>query len=250
MPSVSAVIIARDEVDRIEAAIASVAFADEVLVVDSGSTDGTVERAQAAGARVERTDWPGFVAQKARATAMARHDWVLSVDADERVSPALAAELVAALAAPGDAAGFAVPRLTWWEGAPVRRGAWWPDARVRLFDRRRAAWAGVDPHDEVRCRGPVRLLRAPIHHHPYRSLGEHFATIDAYTALGAAGLRAAGRRPGVGSWLRPWAHLFKALVLKGGALDGHRGLSLALLGAAAVSLKWQRAAAGAPPADG
>ncbi|MFM2246884.1 MAG: hypothetical protein RL071_2958 [Pseudomonadota bacterium] len=241
MQRLSAVIIAKDEGDRIEGAIASVAFADEVLVLESGSRDDTADRARAAGARVVQADWPGFVAQKERATRLAAHDWVLSLDADERVPPDLAAEIGAVMADPGERVGFWVPRLSWWEGAPVRRGIWWPDLRVRLFDRRHARWGGEDPHDHVIVTGPTGRLRGPLHHHPYRDLGEHLRTIDRYTALAAAGLRRRG--PGWGGWLRPWAHLFKALVLKGGVLDGQRGLSLALLGAAAVSLKWQRAAA-------
>lgn len=243
MQRLSAVIIAKNEADRIEGAIASVRFADEVLVVESGSTDDTAAKARAAGARVVQADWPGFVAQKERATRLAAHDWVLSLDADERVPPSLAAEIAAVMANPRGCVGFSVPRLSWWEGAPVRRGAWWPDRRLRLFDRRRGRWSGEDPHDYVICDGRTGELQAPLHHHPYRDLGEHLRTIDRYSALSADGLR---RRGGAwGGWLRPWAHLFKALVLKRGLLDGQRGLSLALLGAAAVSLKWQRAKA--PP---
>lgn len=250
MERLSAVIIAKDEADRIEDAIRSVGFCDEVLVLDSGSTDGTPELAAALGARVVRTDWPGFVAQKARATAAASHDWVLSIDADERVPPALAAEITALRERGLAAAGYRLPRLSWWMGAPVRRGTWWPDARVRLFDRRRAAWGGLDPHDRVDCAGPVAALHAPLHHHPYRDLGEHLQTIDRYAAISAAAARAQGRRASaLDVGLRPVAHLFKALILKGGVLDGPRGWALAWLGAAHCALKWLRIAAG-PPSGG
>lgn len=248
MHPLSAVIIAKNEADRIEAAIRSVAFCDEVLVLDSGSADGTAELAEALGARVLRTDWPGFVAQKARGAAAARHDWVLSIDADERVPEALAAEISVALRGPPAAAGFRLKRLSWWLGAPVRRGTWWPDARVRLFDRRVARWAGEDPHDRVRCEGAVIDLQAPLHHHPYRDLGEHLQTIERYAALAAASARARGRRGGpLDVALRPLAHLFKALVLKRGALDGPRGFALAWLGAAHCALKWLHLCGGDPP---
>ena len=124
-------------------------------------------------------------------------------------------------------------------GGPRVRGR--PVGWVCPFERRHALWLGEDRLCHGVVAGQTGRLRGPLHHPPYRDLGEHLRTIDRYTALAAAGLRRRG--PGWGGWLRPWAHLFKALVLKGGVLDGQRGLSLALLGAAAVSLKWQRAAA-------
>jgi glycosyltransferase involved in cell wall biosynthesis len=237
----SVTIIARDEADRIEAAVRSVAFADEVVVLDSGSTDATVAIARAAGARVVETDWPGHVAQKNRALAEARHDWVLSIDADERVSPALAAGIQRALAAEPTVAGFSVARLSWYLGEPLRHGVWHPDRRVRLFDRRRARWGGLDPHDRVVLDGPAGRLPGDLHHHPYRDLGEHLATIDRYTAIAAAGLRARGVRA---RWwdlaVRPPLHFVKAFLLRAGFRDGVRGGMVATLGATYVLLKWAR----------
>lgn len=239
------VIIACNEADRIGPALASVGFAAEVVVVDSGSDDGTPDLARAAGARVVHTDWPGHVAQKNRALTLARHDWVLSLDADERVSPPLAAELAALWATGPQAAGYSVPRLSWWMGAPLRHGTWYPDRRVRLFDRRRARWVGDDPHDRVQVRGRVERLRGDLHHHPYRTFSEHLDTIDHYTRVAATAARSRGvvARP----WdlaLRPSAHLIKALLVKGGALDGPRGFAVAGLGAVYVQLKWLRIALG------
>lgn len=228
----SVVIVARDEADRIGDAIRSVAFADEVLVLDSGSTDGTVAIAEGLGARVLRTDWPGFVAQKNRGLAEARGDWVLSLDADERVSPALAAELPVALA--GSSAGWTVPRLNLWLGHPLRHGHWYPDRRLRLVRRDRARWVGADPHDRLEVDGPVGVLRGDVVHLPYRSLGDHLARIDRYTKIDARD----------GGWadvlVRPAWHFWSGYVFRAGFLDGLPGLYVALLGALYVALKWGR----------
>jgi glycosyltransferase involved in cell wall biosynthesis len=237
----SVTIIARDEADRIAAAIRSVSFADEVLVLDSGSTDDTVAVAESLGARVIVTDWPGYVAQKNRAASEAQHDWVLSIDADERVTPELRQAIAAALGDVGDVAGFEIARLGFWEGEPMRHGTWWPARQVRLFDRRHARFEGRDPHDRVVVDGRTRRLEGALHHLPYRDLSEHLATIERYTALFVAGCLSEGRRA---HWwdiaFRPPLHLFKAIVLKAGFLDGVRGLCVAGLGTAHVLLKWGR----------
>ncbi len=229
----SAVIIARDEADRIEDAIRSVAFADECVVLDSGSRDDTVARARALGARVIETDWPGHVAQKNRALAEARGDWILSIDADERVTEPLRAAILAALAAPA-ADGYRVARRNWWLGHRLAHGHWYPDRRVRLARRDRARWGGEDPHDVLIVDGRVADLPGDLDHHPYRSLAEHLATIERYSAIGA-------RR---GSWLdvlvRPGWHFFRGYVLRRGFLDGVPGLVVASLGALHTLLKWSR----------
>jgi glycosyltransferase involved in cell wall biosynthesis len=234
-------IIARNEADRIVAAIRSVSFASEILVLDSGSSDETVRIAREAGARVIETDWPGHVEQKNRAIREASHDWILSIDADERVSDELAA-LIQRLEPDSQIfAGYSFPRLSWWMGRPIRHGTWYPDARIRLFDRRRARWAGRNPHDRVELDGPGSRLKGVLLHHPYRDLGEHLRTIERYTRISAdaaiqSGLRAHWWDPA----LRPYLHLVKAILFKMGFLDGVRGWCLAVLGAAYVSLKWTR----------
>ncbi len=254
MLPLSVAILAHNEADRIGEALASVSFADEVVVLDSGSSDGTVGVARAAGARVIETDWPGFVAQKNRALEAVTHRWVLSLDADERVSPALADE-IASLRSAGPqrgVVGYSVPRLSWWMGAPLHHGTWYPDRRVRLVDRQHARWTGNDPHDRLEVSGRVVALQRDLYHHPYRSFAEHAETIDRYTRIAA---RTAQEQGVVArSWdpaLRPAVHLFKALVLKRGLLDGPRGLAVAGLGAVYVHLKWLRIAqAGAPGEPG
>ena len=153
---ISAVIIAKDEAQDVAACVRSVAFCDEVLVVDSGSTDGTPELARAAGARVVVTDWPGYVAQKNRAASLAANDWVLSIDADERVDATLRAAIEAVgTGAEPEAAAFELRRHTFYLGRWIDHGGLYPEWRARLFDRRRARWGGVDPHDRVETDGRV-----------------------------------------------------------------------------------------------
>ncbi len=236
----SVVIISRDEVDRIERAIRSVAFADEVVVVDSGSTDGTVALARRLGARVIEADWPGHVAQKNRAWAEAQGDWVLSIDADEAVSVPLAAAIQAALAAPA-ADGYRFARLNIWLGHPLRHGRWYPDRRVRMARKAAGRWGGEDPHDHLVVDGVVADLDGDLDHVPYRSLGEHLATIDRYARISADGLRARGVRAGWGDLLvRPPWHFVRAFILAAGFRDGVPGLVVAALGAVYTLLKWAR----------
>ncbi len=238
----SAVIIARDEVDRIGDAIRSVAFAEECLVLDSGSTDGTPELAESLGARVIRTGWPGHVAQKNRAFSMASHDWLLSIDADERVSPELARSIQQALKTPA-AQGYRVSRRNLWLGHALTGGHWYPDARIRLARRDACRWVGQNPHDHLQVSGPVAPLSGDLIHLPYRDLAEHLSTIDRYTATAARELRAAGRRARwTDLWLRPGWRFFSGFVLSGGFRDGVPGLLLAGMGSLYCALKWARVA--------
>lgn len=236
----SVVVITRDEVDRLGDCLDSVAFADERVVLDSGSTDGTVEVAEAAGARVERTDWPGFVAQKNRALAAASGEWILSLDADERLSAEAARELQALLDRP-EVVGASFPRANVWLGHPLRHGTWSPDRRVRLVRRDRARWEGDEPHDHLVADGLVVPLTGVIHHDPYRDLGEHLQTIDRYTRLAARALHQRGVRA---RWwdvvFRPPLHIVKANLLKMAWRDGLAGLVVSGLGAVYTMLKWWR----------
>jgi len=239
MVPLSVVLIARDEADRIGDAIRSVPFADEVLVLDSGSTDGTPGVARDLGARVVETDWPGHVDQKNRAFALARNTWVLSLDADERVSPTLARSIERAFTTSPDVAGFRFNRRNHYLGRPLRGGGWYPDARIRLARRDRARWTGLDPHDILEVDGEVRFLEGDLDHHPYRDLSDHLRTLDRYSA------RFAEVYDGEVRWVDllfrpPWA-FFRAWVLRAGFRDGVRGLLVAGLGATYVLVKWARA---------
>jgi glycosyltransferase involved in cell wall biosynthesis len=239
-PPLSACIIARDEADRIQACLESVSFCDEILVVDAHSTDATREIAAACGARVVERDWPGHVAQKEFAVRAASHDWVLCVDADERVSDALRAEILRLREAGfPDHAGWRMPRLSAYLGRWIRHGSWHPDYQLRLFDRRRGRWGGRDPHDRVELDGAPGTLRGALLHHPYRDLADHLARIDRYTTIQADQLFADGRRARLSDlWLRPAWRFTRFYLIEAGCLDGWRGLVLALLAAHYVRLRW------------
>jgi glycosyltransferase involved in cell wall biosynthesis len=252
----SACIIARDEEDRIGACLASLTWCDEILVVDSHSGDRTREIAKAHGARVIERDWPGHVAQKEFAIRQARHDWVLCVDADERVSDTLRAEIEALRDEDfSGRAGWRMPRLSSYLGRWIRHGSWYPDHQLRLFDRRHGRWTGRDPHDRVQVTGPLGTLRAPLLHHPYRDLADHLATIERYSTIQAGLLHAEGRRARLTDLvLRPLWRFFRFYVLELGCLDGWRGFAMACFAAHYVRLRYfklwllERRAELAPPA--
>lgn len=242
MDGVSAVIITRDEEARLPDALASVAFCDERLVVDSGSTDRTCALGEAAGARViVNVPWPGFVAQRTLATGAARHDWVLALDADETVSPALRDEIQALRASGFTAAGYRMPRVAFYLGTWVRATDWYPDLQLRLFDRRRGRWQGALVHESVSVDGPVARLKGEILHHPYRDVDDHRATIDRYTTLWAQQAHAAGRRTGALeiAGASAWAFV-RNYLLRGGFLLGRAGLTISTLNAGYTRTKLRK----------
>ena len=236
----SACVITYNESDRIEACLRSVSFCDELLVVDSHSTDDTRARAQALGARVIERDWPGYRSQKQFAVDAAQHDWVLCVDADERVSPALRAE-IEALRQQGfaGAAGWSLPRITDYFGRFLRHGNAYPDRLVRLFDRRRGGWSGDEIHENTHVRGRTARLHGHLEHYSYRSLGDHLARMQRYADLMAQALYARGRRCGLAPVLfNPQWRFVRGYLLRLGFLDGWRGLVFALIESSYVRRKY------------
>ena len=241
MPKLSVTVITKDEAANIAAALALVAWADEIVVVDSGSRDDTAAIARRFTDRVVVRPWPGYVAQKNFAASQAAHDWILSLDADERVTPALADEIRATLAHESAAAGFRVPRVTFHLGRWIRTTDWYPDYQLRLYDRRRARWAGRHVHESVAADGPVETLRSELQHYAYRDLSHHLQTMDRYTTLAARQMREDGRRTGLLDLLvHPPAAFLRNYVLKGGFRDGVPGLIISLMNATYVALKFAK----------
>jgi glycosyltransferase involved in cell wall biosynthesis len=238
---VTVTVITLNEAAHIEACLASVAWADEVLVVDSGSTDDTVRLATGAGARVLLHEWPGYAAQKNWAAGQAAHDWILSIDADERVTPELAAEIRQALAAADPPAGFRLPRLAWHLGRWIRATDWYPDYQLRLYDRRRAAWGSRRVHESVEAAGPVRTLTSDLHHFAYRDLSHHHATMDRYTTLAAIEMFDQGRKASLADLvIHPPAAFLRNYFLRRGCAAGTPGFIISVMNAYYVFLKFAK----------
>jgi glycosyltransferase involved in cell wall biosynthesis len=242
VPPVSVTIITRNESAHIGAAIDSAAWADEVIVVDCGSTDETVAIAQGRGARTVTRDWPGYIAQKNYAASIAAHDWIFSLDADERITPALAGEIRQLLAAGAPPCrAYRVPRVTFHLGRWIRTTDFYPDFQTRLYDRRAARWQGQYVHESVGVDGPAGRLRHELQHYSYRNLEDHLDRINRYTTLAARQMFERGRRAGVFDLLlHPPAAFVRNYVLRRGFLDGSAGLTLSLVNAYSVFLKFAK----------
>jgi glycosyltransferase involved in cell wall biosynthesis len=229
--ALSAVLITHDEEAQIQTAVESVSFCDEIVVVDSGSRDRTRELAAAAGARVlVRTPWPGFAAQRNAAVAAASHDWILALDADERVTPELRDEILALRSSGFGHDGYRIPRVAFYLGRWIRATDWYPDPQLRLFDRRKARWQARLVHESVKVEGRVGRLAAEIEHHPYRDVSHHMRKIDDYTTLWAQQAYESGQQIGALSAAAAtgWAFL-RNYVLRGGVALGGVGLTVSIL---------------------
>ena len=197
-PRISATIITKNEEDRIEECLRSVSWCDERLVVDSGSTDRTVERARMEGARVIERDWPGYVAQKNFALDEAKGEWIISLDADERCTPGMKDAILAAMESADGLAGFEVRRHVKYLGRWINHGGWYPDWKLRIVRHGKARWGGVDPHDKLIPDGPVRQLDAEMHHFTYRNFAHQIEIINHFSDVVSHGYVKAGRRPSIG----------------------------------------------------
>ncbi len=229
MPSLSVIIVAKNEAHNIVDCVHSCSFADEILVLDSGSTDGTPDLARQAGARVIETDWPGYGPQQQRGIAAASCDWVLSLDADERISPELRDEILPAIEHPR-AEGYRLPRLSTFCGKFIHHSGWRPDYTLRLVRRDLAGFTDHFLHAHMTVRGSRADLSQPIIHYSYRDLRDVLDKLDRYSSGNARDM--AGRQLPVRGLGHALAHgfwaFFRTYVIRAGFLDGAAGLMLAI----------------------
>jgi len=241
MPLLSAIVITRNEAANIGACLDALSFCEERIVVDCGSTDATVEIARKKGARVETHEWRGFGPQKNFALSLATGTWVLSVDADERVTRELAAEIDRAIAYTL-ADGFELPRLSSFCGRDMRHSGWYPDYVLRLFRRGNARFDDAVVHERVICEGSLLRLKEPLIHHPVQKLEDALGRMDRYSTASAEALVASGRRvsffAGIGHGLYAFLRTY---VLKLGFLDGAEGFLLAVANAEGSYYRYMKA---------
>ena len=229
-PSLSVILITRNEADNIAACLESVAFADEWIVLDSGSTDATCEIARGKGAQVVvATDWPGFGAQKNRALALATGRWVFSIDADERVTPELAASIRQVVANESTQSGYDLSRLSNFCGQWMRHGDWYPDRVLRLFKREAGRFSNDQVHERLIVDGRIGRLAGELLHHSMPTLEGALDKMNRYSAGRAADKVAAGGKGGLASALSHglWAFV-RCYILHRGFLDGRLGFVLAV----------------------
>jgi hypothetical protein len=240
-PDVTCTIVCQNEEQNIERCLETVAWCDEIVIVDGGSRDRTVELARRFTDRIVSNPWPGYRAQKAFALAAARRDWVLNVDADERITPELAAEIGDALArVPPNVDGFAIPRLVCYLGCWWYRGGWYPRRVLRVIRRAHASWGGTDPHERALVTGRVVKLRWPIVHYTYANVADHLRSLNKLTAVAAAQPNVP-RRIGVGRLLvEPAWRFFRAYVVRGAWREGFPGLFVAVTDAFYVFTRWAK----------
>ena len=216
-------------------------LADEVIVVDSGSIDRTLPIAEAGKARVFTHPWEGYGQQKNFAQSRATHDWILNLDADEAVSPELAAEIRILLSRDDRdlCAGYTLPRLSWYLGRWIRHGGWYPNRLVRLADRRHARWTEPKVHEALEVQGKVGALNADLYHYPFSTIRDQIETNLRYAGLGTQELARKGRR--FSRWKIFWKPIGKFIEtywLKGGWLDGAPGFIISVNAAHSIFLKY------------
>lgn len=229
--AISVCIIAGNEEDNIRRCLESVRWADEIVVVDSFSTDRTREIALQYTDSVYQHRWLGYVAQKALAKSLARHPWVMFVDADEEVSDELRRDILRTFerGVPDAVAGFDFPRIVWYLGRWIRHGEWYPDIKLRLFRKARGECAGTEPHDRIYVHGQVRHFTSPLHHYTYTDISDQVSTLNRFSTISA---ETHHRRRGGSSVFRlvfhPPFRFLRGYVLKRGFLDGIPGLIVAM----------------------
>jgi glycosyltransferase involved in cell wall biosynthesis len=242
---ISATIVTLNEERNIARAIESLRCVDEIVVVDSGSTDRTRDVAARLGARVIEEPWRGYAAQKNFAASVALHEWIFSLDADEALSEELEAEVLLLKQEGPRFDGYSMPRLAQYLGRWILHGGWYPDRKVRLYLRTKGEWTGSHVHESVAMRGTTGELQGKLHHFTCASLSAHMRTVDRYTTLAAEELVEQGRRISIARLLLdpPWT-FFRTLIIRRGFLDGIHGLVIAWMAALYTFLKYAKVRVG------
>ncbi len=244
-PFLSVCIITGNEEDNIRRCLESVAFADEIVVVDSFSTDRTRAIAREFTDRVYQHRWMGYIGQKAIARNLARGEWILFVDADEAVSPALRDEILATLrgGVPDGVDGFDFPRQVWYMRRWIRHGDWYPDAKLRLFRKANGRCCGIEPHERIEVDGAVGHLRSPLFHYTYDDIADQIGTMNRFSSISARNERLRSMPAARLIWamlLHPPFRFFRCYVVKRGFLDGIAGLVIARSAAFSTFIKYAK----------
>jgi glycosyltransferase involved in cell wall biosynthesis len=236
---ISVTIITLNEESNLPRTLASLKWAEEVIVVDSGSTDRTVEIAKQFGAKTLHNSWRGYGQQKNFAQRQATHNWVLNIDADEVVSPELAQEIRQTVESAPAFYGFQMPRKTFYLGRWIKHGGWYPNYLVRLSDKRFAAWTEPSVHEELQVKGEVGRLQEPILHYAFSSIQDQILTNLRFSTLGSQDLKRIGQRPSLRKLIfKPIGKFFETYLLKGGFRDGLAGLIISVNAAHSMFLKY------------
>jgi glycosyltransferase involved in cell wall biosynthesis len=239
---ITATLITLNEEENLPRALSSLGCCDDIVVVDSGSDDRTVEIAREYGARVIERQFSGYADQKNFASGLAQHDWILSLDADEALSDKLEAEVRELKRSGPRADAYQAPRLAEYLGKWIRYSGWYPDPKVRLYNRKKARWVGEYVHEAVEVDGRLGILKGDLLHFTCRSFSEHLATIDRYTTLAAKEIIAGGKRVGVGHLVvSPLWTFLRTYIIKRGFLDGMEGWIIAQMAAFYVFSKYLKA---------
>jgi glycosyltransferase involved in cell wall biosynthesis len=241
MTTLSVVIITKNEEKNLPRCLKSVHFADEIIVIDSGSTDRTIEIAQEAGAKVYRPEWRGFGPAKQEGVDRASSEWILSLDADEELTPELAAEIQRVMCDGHDYAGFRMPRRTRFLGRWIYHCGWYPDYLLRLFRKAKGGFDGAIIHEQVRVDGTCGRLKGEILHYSYPSLENYLEKFNFYTTIGAEQAFEQGKTAGVSAIaLKPIASFIRHYIIKRGFLDGVEGLTISVLSSISVLVKYAK----------
>lgn len=237
---ISACVICCNEERKIRRCLRSLSWCDEIIVMDSFSTDRTVDICRQYTERVVQQTWLGYVGQRNAVRRLAQHPWIFYLDSDEEVSPGLREEILAEFEkGPSEYKGYEFPRLVYYLGKWIRHGEWYPDVKLRLFHKDYGRTQGIEPHDHVVVSGPVKRLKHPVWHYTYEDVEDHVRTLNRFSTISAR-QKVIADSPFRWSDLmfRPTLRFLKGYFLKAGFLDGSRGLMIALLSAAGAMIKY------------